>query len=238
MNQCHDMVSMPTILPISQDDDQITRVVRQLNCICRAATLDFALSIGELIIDSFYAGNLDLWRNRDKTKEVSLRKLAKHPDLPMGAAALYRSIAIYEISVRLRIRSRKHISTSHVRLVLPLAAQDQARLLNLAEDNRWPVRRLDAEVAKLSSKATRRAVNRGGRRRDNFLAATMKVLHRCVESLREVLARPQASFAELSPESVRAILDSLQCISKECANLESRLSHTLVAPRKELTPNQ
>jgi hypothetical protein len=110
-------------------DTKVDRIVRQLNTICKAATFDFAMAVGKLIVDSFYAGDLDAWRSRG-IKNVSFRRLAKHPDLPMSATALYRSTAIYEVCQRTGAADWKHLSTSHVRLVLPLAPGQQARLLH------------------------------------------------------------------------------------------------------------
>src|SRR5579859_4921759 len=131
-------------------DEEVERVVAQLHDLCRAATMDFALSVGKLIISNFFSGNLASWRDRDPKKNASLRRLAAHPDLPMSPAVLYRSIAIYELCERLGIRSWKHVSTTHIRLVLPLEPAEQARLLRLCEAHAWPVRRLDEEVAAIS----------------------------------------------------------------------------------------
>src|SRR3974377_309327 len=85
-------ITMPT-------DAKVERVVRQLNALCKTATFDFAMSVGKLIIDNFYSGDLGAWRNRG-AKNFSFRRLAKHPDLPMSASALYWSTAIYEVSRR------------------------------------------------------------------------------------------------------------------------------------------
>jgi hypothetical protein len=51
----------------------------------------------------------------------------------MSASMLYGCIAIYELCERLGIRSWKHVSTSHLRLVLLLERDEQERLLRAAE---------------------------------------------------------------------------------------------------------
>jgi len=84
------------------DDDRVDRAVQQLNTICKVATMDFALAVGKLIIDEFYDGRVDSWRLREP-KDHSLRKLSRHPDLPMSPGALYRSVAMYEVCSRLGV---------------------------------------------------------------------------------------------------------------------------------------
>ncbi len=83
-------------------DGKVERLVQQLNGPCKTATFEFAFSVGRLVIDGFYAGKLSAWRSR-RGKDASFRKLASHPNLPMSAAALYRSTAIYELCQRVGV---------------------------------------------------------------------------------------------------------------------------------------
>src|SRR6185437_7260192 len=122
----------------------------KLNRLCRRSTLDFALSVGRLIVAELYVGDLEHLRSRNPRKDSSLRKLAKHPDLPMSPAGLCRSVAMFELHERLGGASWKHVSTSHMRLVLPLAPADQEHLIRMAEKNRWTTRRLADDVASLA----------------------------------------------------------------------------------------
>jgi hypothetical protein len=123
----------------------IEQIVRQLNAVCKSATFEFALSIGKVVIDNVYAGNLLAWRDRGP-KNASFRKLAKHPELPMSPSALYRCVAIYELSDRLAIDPRGRLSSSHLRLVLPLSQEVQERLLRRADAEAWSVARLGEET--------------------------------------------------------------------------------------------
>lgn len=139
----HDLVSgARSLLPEPQGpvaggvpDKILEHVILQLSGLCRDAALNFALGVGRVVITSLYSGNLDHWRSRAPNKERSLRKLANHPDLPMSPGALYRSLAIYELCERLGIQAWKHISTTHLRLVLPIQRDEQASLLRAAEAN-------------------------------------------------------------------------------------------------------
>jgi hypothetical protein len=141
----------------SSDDIEI--VVRQLRRMTRAASLEFALSVGALIIHHFYGGNADAWRSRGP-KLTSFRRLAAHPDIPLSAGGLYRCVALYELCDRLNAPSRwEHLGASHLRLVLGLPHGVQVGLLSAANANRWTVRTLHQEVK--MRKSTRS--ERGGR---------------------------------------------------------------------------
>ncbi len=203
-------------------------VVGQLNAICKAATLNFALNVGGTVVRHLYAGNVEMWRNRDPTKCTSLRKLARHPHLPMSPSALYRSIAIYELCERLHIRSWKHISTGHIRLVLPLEPDQQACFLATAEAERWSVRQLDAHVdAAIRSDPSIR-INRGGVARPGTLRKLTRPLEQFIAAVHESV-RPDAPAtfeSELSPERTREAVQLLQAVVDACKLVQSRLCDT------------
>lgn len=202
-------------------------MVLQLNAICRAATLDFALAVGKLIIEKVYAGDLDRWRDRNPKKDLSLRRIATHHDLPMSPAALYRSIAIFEICERLGVRSWKHVSTTHIRLVLPLPPEEQARLIRDTETNRWPARRLDQEVANLVRLGRFPCAKRGGRKRASGLESKTRRFEKLLRALGEILACDDD--AVVGPfETARAAIELLRRVSRDCAVLEGRLERQLV----------
>ena len=163
-------------------DDPVERVVMQVNAIYQAANLGVALAIGELVIRSFYDGDVSRWRNRGRRKSGALRRLTKHPKLPMSAGTLYRNIAMYEICERLGVWSWKHVCASHFRSVLPLAREEQARLLLAAEENAWSPRQLDHEVAAVRAQEAPRP-SRGGRPRASALAKAMRAVQSCIASI-------------------------------------------------------
>lgn len=189
-------------------DDPVETVVRKLNVICKAATLEFALAVGKLIVDGFFGGEIARCRSHNPKKNVSLRKLARHPDLPLSRSALYRSIAIYELCERLGLRNWRHVSTSHIRLVLPLPTDAQERLLQLAEVNRWTVRRLDDEIGE-AAKNVPSGVHRTSSRRPSGLGVAAKRLSDCVEAMARSIDGDHDEV-EASPESVKAAAESLQ----------------------------
>jgi hypothetical protein len=209
-------------------DKVLERVIRQLNGICRDATLNFALEVGRVIVASLYSGNLDNWRSRAPKKERSLRKLANHPDLPMSPGALYRSLAIYELCERLGIQSWKHVSTSHLRLVLPIQKDEQARFLRAAETNRWSARRLDAEIATLTKDQPSGRASRGGRKRMSQLRRRIGGIRTLVKTVNKILALEGDAVEEPSPESARATVELLRDVTHMCTAAQSRLDSFLV----------
>jgi hypothetical protein len=203
----------------------LERVVAQLNAICKTATLKFALDVGALVVRHFYAGNVAIWRNRDRTKDTSLRKLARHPHLPMSPSALYRCVAIYELCERLQLTTWKHISSGHMRLVLPLAPDQQERLLSTAEAERWSVRQLDARVeAEMQSDPSMRS-NRGGLSRGSRLRKMMRPLKQFVAVASESLEPSDSETIEsdLSPDNMRDAVRLLHSAVEACNAVENRL---------------
>lgn len=239
------MISDPTLTdpnssyvcaPPDASDQLVEQVLLKLKALGREATLAFALSVGKLVITNLYRGNLDNWRSRDPRKSASLRRLAQHPDLPMSSAVLYRSVAMYEMFERLDLGSLTEISTSHIRLVLPLCPEAQARLLRQAQDERWTVRRLDDEVAALLRENPGARCVRGGLRRRSGLTRTMHVVERCAQSVDDLLGELRDGGEELSPESQRVAVDAVRTATQTCTLLEARLARTRPGARTDPPP--
>lgn len=204
-------------------NDPIDRVVLALNKICKTATLDFAIAVGQLVINGCYGGDLASWRARGE-KDVSFRKLARHCFLPMSPVALYRSVAIYELCERLDVRRWKHVSTSHLRLVLPLAPEQQSRLLQVAEVDGWPVRRLEQEIATvLALEGSER--RRGGRKRRSRLKSTLNKLEACVDKSNCFVGFEQAD--DPSPDTARNAIELVGRVQHACSRLERHMSSVL-----------
>jgi hypothetical protein len=215
--------------------DPIDDVVRKLNAICKSATFDLALSVGQLVVASFYDGDVEQLRERGRNKHVSLRKLARHPALPVSAGVLYRSIAIYELCEKLGVRSWQHICVSHLRLVLSLPFEDQERLLRLAEANGWSVQMLDEEVAVARRRLGSRS--RGGRPRQSPLRRTISSVQKCVALLDAAVARPDdEESASSSVDSVREMADVLQDAMRACETLQDRVVRMMARAEDRPSP--
>jgi hypothetical protein len=198
------------------DIELVDRTILKLNAICRQVTMDFAIAVGKVVVDTLHSGNLESWRTGG-AKGISFRMLARHPDLPMSPAALCRSVAIYELSRRLEIAQWKRISTSHIRLVLPLAHSEQARLLALADAQSWSVSRLNQEVATIASPTDHA---KGGRRREPPLRRTMTNLGRCIDELENLLRLPHE---EISAQTARSVRDAIPRLREACRKIEDEV---------------
>lgn len=198
------------------------RLVSEINALSKAATLQFALSVGDLVIQRLYLGDIGRWRSRDPTKEMSLRRISRHPNLAMSPAMLYGCIAIYELFERLDMQTWRHVSTSHMRLILPLKHDDQARLLRLTELNRWSVRRLEEEAAAVMRACT--LAPKGGRRRRSPLRKSIGALANSVAALEDALHGPKDHLIEPSPDSLRAAIQVLERAAGLLAEAEIQLA--------------
>ena len=196
----------------------VPQIVLELNALCKATTLEFALSVGAVVIRHACGGDIARFRSRKPKDDAALRRVANHPDLAMSASMLYGCVATYELSERIGIRSCRHISTSHIRLVLPLTHESQVQLLHSAEANRWSVRRLEIEVEGLKDERKRR----GGRRRPSPLARTLRALDRDLSGFTKALEATQCD-----PQALCKAAEVLHRILSNCRECERVLKeHT------------
>jgi len=196
--------------------DPIEQVVSDLKQLCRASALEFALSVGKLVVSAFFDGEVANMKANIDTN-VSYRKLARHAMLPMSPATLCRSVAIYAFCQQTRIEDWHHISVSHIKLVLPLPAEQQIRLLDEADRNRWPTRRLREELV-----ATVASTERQGSNSRKRLKMTLRALGRCIDEANQFVGLAD-SHRDFSPESVRSVQGLLDRLRTACSSLEDRL---------------
>jgi len=122
-------------------------LVGELRQLYVCAGVQLAIDMGQLIIERLFGGDMDRWRSRGR-KEISFRKLEKHPDLPFRASTLSRAVSIYLLSKRrCDLTSFQHVSPSHLHEIAGLGEVEQDRLLERVESEKWSMRRLRHEVA-------------------------------------------------------------------------------------------
>jgi hypothetical protein len=139
--------------PVS--DQIVDSVITELNELHGQATLEVALKMGAIIVNRFYGGDMRTWREH-RRKEASFRKLAARSDLTVSATTLYRAVALYELTQRLRIGDRSSLTMTHLRVVISLPEADQEALLEQAETNQWSTERLERESTRIRSLSVRR----------------------------------------------------------------------------------
>jgi hypothetical protein len=133
----------------------------------------------------------------------------------MSAAALYRCTAIYEVSLRLGVQSWKHVSTSHIRLVLPLAPALQAELLQAAEEHAWPVRHLREEIETLHVAGGRASAPRFRSR--SRLRSALRSLHGRLDDVRRLLL--VSGGDGVSADALRRISELAVSVRDACTRL-------------------
>ena len=214
-------LSEPCELGDGRTDEEIEIVVAQIKRLARTASLEFALRVGGVIIHHFYDGDASAWRSRG-AKTSSFRRLARHPDLPLSAGALYRCVALFELCDRLNAPSRwEHLGASHLRLVLGLPPSTQERLLALANANRWTVKEFHREIS--AGRVSR--ITHGGRRAKAPILKSLKAARNCVANHGGLLENMRA----LSPEDLEASMSLLDEIKSFLEPLSSSVRQALIA---------
>jgi len=139
-------VSRPSKAPPSLDAQKIAEVIRRINALSRQTSLEAVHAIGALVVREF-AG--DVARSgAEATGRASYRKLAARGDLQLSASALCRAVGVYALCVRFGgPKTWRHLTPSHLQEILVLGLSRQEEFLRTAEDERWTVARLRAEIA-------------------------------------------------------------------------------------------
>jgi hypothetical protein len=221
----------------------VSALVRELRDIYHGSGIDLMLRIGGLILERLYGGDVAKWQSR-RRKDVSFRKLEKHPDLPFKAAMLSRAVSIYVLSQRRPDLCRlENVSQTHLQEVLPLSPDLQDRLLRRVVEEKWSVRRLRKEVADtLPAPATR-----GGRHRVPSLSRQLRLLQGIADGrllvvhasnvatlrLREAqelleVARRLCHQAEEAARVLTAHLESIDATCAEVVPAPTRTGHVSV----------
>jgi hypothetical protein len=189
--------------------------------------IEESVAIGRLVIEHLYDGELAAWRDRGP-KTHSLRALARRAELPISSSALYRSIALYELSEALDGLERwasAGLGISHLRLVLGLHPDDQRGLLDLAVTHAWTVAELEREAASARRRAPKR-VSRGGRPRTPRFV-------KCVQRLLKI-AEPEDMFddldavLEMDSAQRHELYQALATVRSRCDELERRIEDQLL----------
>ncbi len=128
---------------------ELDSVVRELQAMQRTTGLEWTLAIGGLVLNRFFGGSVQAWRERRKNKNNSVRRLAEHPECPLSRAAINQSIGIFVIVESLPcVRTFSHIGSAHVAAVFHLDKDAQRDWLERAERGSWGVRQPRDEVTR------------------------------------------------------------------------------------------
>lgn len=196
----------------------------KLAVLSKDPSVEQVVETGRLVIEQLYAGDLEAWRSREPKKAHSLRALAGRVEVAVSSSALYRSIALFELSERLGGIERwtgAGLGISHMRLVIGLAHEDQVRLLDAAVQHSWTVVELEREAVAVRGRSPKRG-SRGGRPRLPRFLKSVNRLRRAVEAPDEMFGDLEAA-AEMHPEQIIELRDMLATVRARCAELDRRL---------------
>jgi hypothetical protein len=202
------------------DAQVVESVLAELRDIERRTGMDRTLAIGALILNRFYGGDPEAWRDRRRNKNHSIRRLAERGDCPLSKSALNEAVGIYVAVAALpRVRTFGHITSSHVASVLTLPATERLQALERADQERWSVRTLRRWVV-----SSRRAQGeRRGRPAASDEHHALSMLASSVHRLERTMS--QIGDLERWSESGRTEVTRLGCnLSRLAAQLGSRES--------------
>lgn len=197
------------------DAEGVEQVIDELRGIMRQTGLSRTLAIGQLVLDRFFGGSMELWRDRRRNKNNSIRRLADCPTCPLSRSALNQAVGVFAALRNMPgAADLQHIGASHIAAVLTLPDSAREAWLLRANEQLWSVRRLSDEI-----RDERRVM--GERRGRPSRPAIAKVLGRAHGAI-DALEREARDLIELDfagPELVELAnrLAGLEALLKERA---------------------
>ncbi len=198
----------------STESRELDELTRDLNDVCRGATLNLALQVGELVVLRLFGGSVDAWQ-QGGSKRPSYRKLAARPDLALSPSALCRAVSVYVLTERLGGMAQwSHLGASHLQEVLTVPPSAQANLLLRANDERWTVSQLRAAVSELRHGPTAPV--------QNGLLRALRQVNKALTAQRNIVSSSEAHG--LPSDFVQTARDNVAQIREHLAVLEDALS--------------
>jgi hypothetical protein len=198
-------------------DGPVERALAEIRSLYDTRTLSFFLDVGHAVISHLFGGNADRAR-RKGPKDVSLKKLAEHRDLPISTRQLYLAVGVYALLARTgqleEVRTSGLLGYSHIEAVLPAPPEEQPRLIAEALKHQWTVRQLKEQVALLAKP------RRGGPRAASPILRSVRRLGGDVERLTSALDKQDA----INPREMRALFDVVKEALERLRRLHGRLT--------------
>ncbi|MFA5945739.1 MAG: hypothetical protein WC802_02410 [Patescibacteria group bacterium] len=146
------------------EDVLVEETVVKIRALALESAVGLAIKVGELIITTFYGGDVERWRQRGP-QETSFRKLsarfATAGEDGFSAVTLCRSVGLYIMSLRRDLTGSEKLSLAILRPILHLPEEEQDRLLEEIEDGSLPT---GGHVEKEAAKVRKQIGNKRGRR--------------------------------------------------------------------------
>ena len=208
------------IAPRFGKDRALDRVVQELQEIQRGTGLERTLAVGKVVLSGFFGDNPQLWRDRRRNKNNSIRRLAERPDCPFCKSALNEAVGVYVAVVALPcVRTSGHITASHIAAPLVLTEQERSDVLRRAEQEHWSVREIKQQVVALH--------RTNGERRGRPTASDQERVLTSLKSVSSSLGPAVAQVTRLPrvSGSTRSALEPVIAeLSRQVASLEQWLA--------------
>lgn len=101
------------------DEKLLSKAVSELNAIYVSKGIETARSIGTYVINTFFEGDIDLFRKKNK-KHPTFRALASRDDLAFAFNTIWYSVAVLEQFRHLPKNIAESLSLAHHKLLLPV----------------------------------------------------------------------------------------------------------------------
>jgi hypothetical protein len=213
-----------TAAAVRADDAELHHVISELSQILQETGLQRTLAIGRLVLDRFFHGSAQAWRDRRRNKNNSVRRLADCVECPLSRSALNQAIGVYALVQTLPSPEQlEALGASHFSLVLPLPPHEQEHWLRCASAERWSVRELRQELLE----ARRAQGERRGRPRLSGLDKALAQLRSCTGQLEIAVV----ALAELGP--THSSDEMLLEVSGRLKAIEDKLGELRQAARRD-----
>lgn len=216
------------IVPRFAKDHALDRVVQEPQEIQRGTGLERTLAVGKVVLSGFFGDNSQLWRDRWRNKNNSIRRLAERPDCPFCKSALNEAVGVYVVMVALPcVRTFGHITASHIAATQVLTEQERSDVLERAEQEHWSVRQIKQQVVAL------RRTN--GERRGRPTASDQERALTALKCASSSLGPAVVQVTRLSrvSGSTRAALEPVIAeLSRQSASLEQWLAQPAPSSRR------
>jgi hypothetical protein len=179
--------------------------------------LQRTLAIGRLVLDRFFHGSPQAWRDRRRNKNNSVRRLADRAECPLSRSALNQAIGVYALVQTLpEPEHLESLEASHFSLVIPLPPDEQEQWLRRACSEHWSVRRLRQELLE----ARRDQGERRGRPRLSESDRAITQLRSCTRELESAVdTLVQAGLERSNREALLEVCGRLAFIESKLGDL-------------------
>lgn len=201
------------------DTGLVDRAVQELNRVYQAKGIETARAVAKVVIDAFFAGNVDEFNARKGT-HISFAELKKRSDLRVSYQFVWNSCAVYDQLRVLPESLASELPLAHQKLLIPVKDADQkVALARAAVEENLSKRELEERIKQLRSVESKSG---SGRPPLPAFARAFTVVKRAV-AIAAQSPLDENSFVSLSKEEVRTQLDGWDQQVKELADIVLQL---------------